>query len=135
MCLQVSFHTGKPIHMPETSCLCHLGKMNVQRACHPGPSLNCTGGRVMGMQFRQWLISVFSPACPAMHNRQSASSRMGVATNGQLLIIVLLNTRFSQPGTDCSVGTVFIGKNNTKQRYDSERNRDRGKERRDNRNL
>lgn len=85
----------------------------------------------MGMQFKQWLISVFSLACPAMHNRQSAPSHMGVATNGQLLIIVLLNTRFSQPGTDCSAGAIIIVRNKAKICYVSERTRERGKERGD----
>lgn len=93
----------------------------MQRAGHPGPSLKCTGGRVMGMQFKQWLISVFSLACPAMHNRQSAPSHTGVATNGQLLIIVLLNTQFSQPGTDCSAGAIIMVKNKAKQCYVSEK--------------
>lgn len=104
----------------------------MQRAGHPGPSLKCTGGRVMGMQFKQWLISVFSLACPAMHNRQSALSHTGVATNGQLLIIVLLNTQFSQPGTDCSAGAIIMVKNKAKQCYVSEKKRERGRERGDN---
>lgn len=104
----------------------------MQRAGHPGPLLKCTGGHVMGMQFKQWLISVFSLACPAMHNRQSAPSHTGVATNGQLLIIVLLNTQFSQPGTDCSAGAIIIVKNKAKQCYVSEKKRDRKRERGDN---
>lgn len=115
MYLHVCSHTGNFIHMHETSRWCDLGEMNAQRAGHPGPSLKCTGGRVMGMQFKQWLIRVFSPACPAMHNRQSAPSHTGVATNGQLLIIVLLNTQFSQPGTDCSAGAIIMVKNKAKQ--------------------
>lgn len=86
----------------------------MHRAGHAGPSLKCTGGRVMGMQFKQWLISMFSPACPAMHNRQSAPSHTGVATNGQLLITVLLNTQFSQSGTDCSAGAIIMVKNKAK---------------------
>lgn len=125
-------HPGKFMYMHETSWWCHFGEINVQRAGHSGPSLKCTGGRVMGMQFKQWLISVFSLACPAMHNRQSAPSHMAVATNGQLLIIVLLNTRFSQPGTDCSAGAIIIVRNKATLCYVSERTRDRGKESRDN---
>ena len=70
-----------------------------------------------------------------MHNRQSAPSHMGVATNGQLLIIVLLNTQFSQLGTDCSAGAIIMVKNKAKQCYVSERNGDRGKKRRDNEDL
>lgn len=57
---------------------------------------------------------------------------MGAATNGQLLIIVLLNTQFSQPGTDCSAGAIIIVKNKAKKCYVSERKRDRGRERKDN---
>lgn len=67
-----------------------------------------------------------------MHNRQSAPSHMGTATNGQLLIIVLLNTQFSQPGTDCSAGAIIIVKNKAKKCYVSERKQDRGRERKDN---
>lgn len=64
-----------------------------------------------------------------MHNRQSAPSHTGVATNGQLLIIVLLNTQFSQPGTDCSAGAIIMVKNKAKKCYVSQRKRDRGMER------
>ncbi len=67
-----------------------------------------------------------------MHNRQSAPSHTGVATNGQLLIIVLLNTQFSQPGTDCSAGAIIMVKNKAKQCYVSDRKRGRGRENRDN---
>lgn len=41
-----------------------------------------------------------------MHNRQSAPSHTGAATDGQLLIIVLLNTQFSKSGTDYSAGAI-----------------------------
>lgn len=52
-----------------------------------------------------------------MHNRQSAASRTGVATNAQLLIIVLLNTQFIQPGTDCSAGAIIMEENKARQRH------------------
>lgn len=41
-----------------------------------------------------------------MHNRQSAPSHTGAAMDGQLLIIVLLNTQFSEPATDYSAGAI-----------------------------
>lgn len=56
-----------------------------------------------------------------MHNRQSGPSRTGVATNAQLLIIVLLNTQFSQPGTDCSAGAIIMEENKARQRHVSEK--------------
>lgn len=43
-----------------------------------------------------------------MHNRQSASSHTGAATDGQLLIILLLNTQFSESGTDYSTGAISL---------------------------
>lgn len=49
---------------------------------------------------------MFSLTPPATHNRQSAPSRTGAATDGQLLIIVLLNTQFSESGTHYSVGAI-----------------------------
>lgn len=39
---------------------------------------------------------------------------MGFTTNGQLLIIVLLNTQLSQPGTDYSAGAIIMVKNKVK---------------------
>lgn len=52
-----------------------------------------------------------------MHNRQSGPSRTGVAANAQLLIIVLLNTQFSQPGTDCSAGAIIMEENKARRRH------------------
>lgn len=41
-----------------------------------------------------------------MHNRQSAPSHTGAATDGQLLIILLLNTQLSDSGADYSAGAI-----------------------------
>lgn len=68
------------------------------------------------MRFRQLALQ--------MHNRQSAASRTGVATNAQLLIIVLLNTQFIQPGTDCSAGAIIMEENKVRKRHVSEKKRE-----------
>lgn len=82
-----------------------------KKAGHPGPSPKHTCGRLMVMQFKQWLISLFSPSCPEMHNRQSVPSHRGVSRNGQLLIIVSLSTQFTQLGTDSSAGDIIMQNN------------------------